>query len=180
MEAAQDAAAGYTIPEDQRYLVGSIAAALQAERNHWIERQEIERANLMEAIDDAAKNAFEMGEHAERLRALDLVKAWGRGLNGSEYLSRSIGLLFEQIKGGMSAPESWQDIKTVPTDERLILIGSYNAKGEWCSEVWSTIYLRDQFAKSADGFFMNAPHLEWLPTHWTPLAVPPALAEAAA
>jgi hypothetical protein len=75
-----------------------IAAALAAERKQNQEAAEIERANFMEAVDDAAKNAFEMGEFAERLRALGLVKAWGRGLNGSEYLSRSIGLLLDQIK----------------------------------------------------------------------------------
>jgi hypothetical protein len=83
-----------------------IAEAIQAERKQNQEAAEIERANLMEAVDDAAKNAFEMGEHAERLRALDLVKAWGRGLNGSEYLSRSIGVLFDQIKGGGLEPQN--------------------------------------------------------------------------
>jgi hypothetical protein len=54
----------------------------------------------MAAVDDAAANAFEMGEHAERLRCLSLVKHWRDGLKGTEYLFRSINILFDQIKAG--------------------------------------------------------------------------------
>jgi hypothetical protein len=102
-----------------KQIANLIAEAIQAERKQNQEATEIERANLMEAIDDAAKSAFEMGEHAERLRAMDLVKAWGRGLNGSEYLSRSIGLLFEQIKGGLepqtlTVAEAWTMLCETP------------------------------------------------------------------
>lgn len=69
--------------------------------------------------------------------------------------------------------KQWQSIELVGDNERLIIIGSYNAKGSWCAEVWHTKYLRDQQAKSADGFFMNAPHLEWVPTHFMELPAAP-------
>ncbi|MBY3055061.1 hypothetical protein HF263_03075 [Rhizobium leguminosarum] len=102
-----------------KQIANLIAEAIQAERKQNQEAAEIERANFMEAVDDAAKNAFEMGEFAERLRAMGLVKAWGRGLNGSEYLSRSIGLLFEQIKGGLephtlTVAEAWTMLCETP------------------------------------------------------------------
>ncbi|WP_147245563.1 hypothetical protein [Pseudochrobactrum asaccharolyticum] len=74
--------------------------------------------------------------------------------------------------------EQWQSIELVGDKERLIIIGSYNTKGLWCAEVWHTQYLRDQQAKSADGFFMNAPHLEWVPTHFMELPTAPTTGQA--
>jgi hypothetical protein len=79
------------------YLIKNVAAALQAERTHWTDRQEIERANFMAAADDAAANAFEMGEFAERLRVLEIVKTWRDGFKGTEYLRQSINLMIAQI-----------------------------------------------------------------------------------
>ncbi|MBB4277060.1 hypothetical protein [Rhizobium mongolense] len=118
-----------------------------------------ERLYTKEQVEEVVRNAVA----AEHERCNKIVRAaWGENISLEK----------------MEAATTWHDIETVPTDERLILIGSYNGRDQWCSEVWSTRYLRDQFAKSADGFFMNAPHLEWLPTHWAELPAPPALATA--
>ncbi|SOC43795.1 hypothetical protein SAMN05892877_111233 [Rhizobium subbaraonis] len=73
------------------------------------------------------------------------------------------------------AGDGWRPIGDLDaTNERLIIIGSYNARRQWCADIWSTQYLRDQQAKSADGFYMNAPHLKWVPTHFMELPAAPA------
>lgn len=89
---------------------------------------------------------------------------------------KHIGALADKLEAALAAQAQdvagWQPIETAPTAERLIIIGSYNAKKQWCAEVWSSDYLRQEQAKSASGFYESAPHLEWIPTHWMPLAAP--------
>lgn len=104
--------------------------------------------NVLDAYDDITRNEAEQG--------IMKLKPDYRALSA------------EPAQGGQ-----WQPIDLVGDKERLIIIGSYNAKGLWCAEVWHTQYLRDQQEKSADGFFMNAPHLEWIPTHFMDLPAAP-------
>lgn len=67
----------------------------------------------------------------------------------------------------------WQPIETAPKDGEPFIIGSYNAKGQWCSDIWSPVYLAQEFQRIESGFYDNSPHLMWQPTHWTPLPEPP-------
>jgi hypothetical protein len=67
-------------------------AAVQAERDQWAG-----------AVEEAANKAFEMGEHAERLRCIQIVKTWAAGLKGSEYLGRSADMLISKIVSGTNA-----------------------------------------------------------------------------
>lgn len=106
-------------------------------------------------------------------RIVNLDESMGHDLN-ENHAFEAVAIASKALSAEPAQGEQWQDIATVGERERLIIIGSYNAKGNWCAEVWHTKYLRDQQAKTASGFFMNAPHLEWAPTHFMELPSAPA------
>ncbi|MGZ2448313.1 hypothetical protein ACVIRO_001067 [Rhizobium ruizarguesonis] len=61
----------------------SIAKAIITEREEW---------------QGVAEAAIEPAVEAERVRCVELVEEWRAGLNGSEYLNRSIGLLLAKMR----------------------------------------------------------------------------------
>ncbi len=69
--------------------------------------------------------------------------------------------------------DQWFDIADLPDGEMLVIAGSFNSHGEWCAEVASTQYLRENQEKIASGFFRGSEHLMWAHTHWTHMATPP-------
>lgn len=80
---------------------------------------------------------------------------------------------FMPLFDATAEPTAWFDIALLPEKEMLVVAGSYNAKGEWCAEVASTAYLRENQKNIADGFFKGSEHLMWAHTHWSYLATPP-------
>lgn len=74
--------------------------AIQAERDDW-----------MAAVDEAAMNAFDMGEQAERIRVIGIVKRWRDGFKGTDYLVRSINLMLAEIT--KKAPAEAEDVAEI-------------------------------------------------------------------
>ncbi len=70
--------------------------------------------------------------------------------------------------------DTWFDIADLPDDDNaLVVAGSFNRDGEWCAEVATPRYLRENQEKIASGFFKGSEHLVWAHTHWIYLATPP-------
>lgn len=65
----------------------------------------------------------------------------------------------------------WQPIETAPRDGTIIHVAwpHRGMDGGWMFDYWSGEYLSKMEDAISKGFSENAPHLYWLPTHWSPL-----------
>jgi len=96
---------------------------------------------------------------------------------GTSYLIDDLLAALKDAAALSEGEMGWRPIETAPKDETLIIIGSYNGRSQWCSDIWSGKALADEQAKIANGVYKTSPHLMWEPTHWMPLPASPSMKE---
>lgn len=70
--------------------------------------------------------------------------------------------------------DQWQNIATIDEREhgRLIIIGTYDAKGKWCAAVRGTKQFIAELNNPTDVSLKKTMRLKWEPTHFMELTVP--------